>query len=249
MRTADPSAERRETFRRGRRIQRSVEPHDFWQRVDPPGTRAATDAVTDVFPAAFDDGRQLALPVRVLPGGDRAVASLIINQAAFAVVDALATDLAAKLRAAAPDLIVGLPTLGLTLAAAVAARLGHPRYVPLGISRKFWYTDELSVTLSSITSPDVRKQLFLDPRMLPLIAGRRVVLIDDVISSGVSMAAGLQLLARCGCTPVAVAAAMLQSERWREPLAALPEEQIIASLRSPIFHRAPDRSWSPEAAS
>jgi adenine/guanine phosphoribosyltransferase-like PRPP-binding protein len=226
-----------------------MHPHDFWQRVEPPGTFGPLAAFSNLYPATFDDGRQLALPIRPLPDGERAVASLIINQASFAVVDAIAADLAAKLRPLAPDVVVGLPTLGLTLAAAVAQHLGHTRYVPLGTSRKFWYRDDLSVPLSSITSPDMAKQLAIDPRMLPLIANRRVVLIDDVISSGVSMAAGLQLLARCGCTPVAVAAAMLQSERWREPLAALPEEQIIASLRSPIFDRAPDRSWTPEAAS
>ena len=84
-----------------------------------------------------------------------------------------------------PDVIVGLPTLGLTLAAATAQSIGHHRYVPLGTSRKFWYDESLSVSLSSITSPDVHKRLYIDPRMLPLIEGRRVALIDDVISSGV----------------------------------------------------------------
>ena len=47
-----------------------------------------------------------------------------------------AEDLAARLRPFSPEVVVGLPTLGLTLAAAVAERLGHARYVPCGTSRK-----------------------------------------------------------------------------------------------------------------
>jgi adenine/guanine phosphoribosyltransferase-like PRPP-binding protein len=222
-----------------------VNAEDFWQRVDPPGTYAPSDAYADRYPVAFADGRQLALPIRALPDGEHAVASLIINQAAFAVVDALAADLAAQLATAAPDVVVGLPTLGLTVAAAVAQRLGHTRYVPLGTSRKFWYREELSVPISSITSPDAVKHLYIDPRMLPLLQGRRVALIDDVISSGVSLSAALRLLARCDCAPAAIGAAMLQSERWREPLAGVPAERIVASLRTPLFRRSAPGSWTP----
>ncbi len=218
---------------------------EFWQRIDPPGTFAPGDAYIDVYPAAFADGRQLALPIRALPDGEHAVASLIINQAAFAVVDAIATDLAMQLATAAPYIVVGLPTLGLTLAAAVAQKLGHPRYVPLGTSRKFWYREELSVPISSITSPDAVKHLYIDPRMLPLLQGRRVALVDDVISSGVSITAGLDLLARCDGTPVIIGAAMLQSDRWRDALAGVPAERIVASLRTPLFRRSASGSWTP----
>jgi adenine/guanine phosphoribosyltransferase-like PRPP-binding protein len=185
----------------------------------------------------------------MLPDGRHAVASLIINQSAFAVVDALAADLARKLRPNAPDLIVGLPTLGLTLAAAVAGQLGHTRYLPLGTSRKFWYEEALSVPLSSITSPDVDKRLYIDPRMVPLLRGRRVVVIDDVISSGVSMAAGIRLLALCACTPVAYGAAMLQSDRWRTPLAGVPGNQILACLSTPLLARARNGTWVPAGPS
>jgi adenine/guanine phosphoribosyltransferase-like PRPP-binding protein len=218
--------------------------HDFWQEIHPAGSFAPSRDDVNVYHAEFADGTQLALPIRTLPDGTHAVASLIINQASFAVVAAIAADLAGKLRPLALDVIVGLPTLGLTLAAAVAQALGHTRYVPLGTSRKFWYRDELAVPLSSITSPDIRKQLFIDPRMLPLLAGRRVALIDDVISSGVSMAAGLRLLALCNCAPVAIGAAMLQSDRWRGPLADVPPDRIFASLATPMLSRGDGEAWT-----
>ena len=122
-------------------------PASFWQEILPPNAVA-----TGGYPARFDDGRILLLPIRHLPDGKHALASLIINQASFTVVDALAKSLAQKLAPFAPDVIVGLPTLGLTLASAVAQILGHARYVPLGNSAKFWYRAELSVPLSSVTT-------------------------------------------------------------------------------------------------
>jgi len=75
------------------------------------------------------------------------LASLIINQASFAVQDALATDLAQRIERFERDVVVGLPTLSLTLASAVARKLGRARYVPLGTSRKVWYRDDLPARL------------------------------------------------------------------------------------------------------
>ena len=119
-----------------------IEPHEFWQQLLP-----QEDAAEGVLPggegyaAALPDGRRILLPIRVLPGGhDRAVASLIINQASFAVLDALADAVALALRPHAPEVVVAVPTLGLPLAEGVARRLGHARKVALGTSRKFCTT-------------------------------------------------------------------------------------------------------------
>ncbi|TVY85590.1 hypothetical protein LAWI1_G008253, partial [Lachnellula willkommii] len=79
--------------------------------------------------------------------------------------------------------VIGLPTLGLGVAGTVARGLGLDRYIPLGYSRKFWYDDTLSTLISSITSPDGEKRVFLDPNLLPLIKGRKVVIVDDAVSS------------------------------------------------------------------
>lgn len=221
-------------------------PHDFWQEIHPPGTFAGDGEFTSFYVAALEDGRQLRLPIRELADGNHALASLIVNQASFLVLDALAESLAEKIRSMRIDVVAGLPTLGLTLAAAVAQKLGHDRYVPLGTSRKFWYRDELSVALSSITTPTQQKRLYIDPRMLPLLQGRRVALIDDVISSGASIVAGLHLLMACGIEPVAVGAAMLQSERWRDSLAAVGPQwiaRIVSVFATPILERNAAGRW------
>ncbi|MBB2755284.1 UNVERIFIED_ORG: adenine/guanine phosphoribosyltransferase-like PRPP-binding protein [Rhizobium aethiopicum] len=225
-------------------------PHDFWQEFHPPGTFAAAGEFTSFYVAVLEDGRQLRLPIRVLADGEHALASLIVNQASFAVLDTLAESLAEKIRPMCIDVVAGLPTLGLTLAAAVAQKLGHHRYVPLGTSRKFWYRDELSVALSSITTPTQQKRLYIDPRMLPLLIGRRVALIDDVISSGASITAGLHLLMGCGIEPAAIGAAMLQSDRWRESLAATGPQWIartVGVFATPILERNATGRWTPSA--
>lgn len=219
-----------------------MKPHEFWQDIHTPGSFDLAGPHSGSFPVTLDDGRQLRLPIRPLADGEHALASLIVNQASFPVVEALAGNLAAKLKPFDIDVIVGLPTLGLTLAAEVARHLGHSRYVPLGTSRKFWYLDELSVPMSSITTQQ-QKRLYIDPRMLPLLEGKRVALVDDVISSGTSIIAGLSLLAASNIEPVVIGAAMLQSDRWQEKLASFGERwpgRVQGVFQTPILKKGDD---------
>ncbi len=224
-----------------------MQPHEFWQKLYAPETFDIQGVHETFFPATLDDGRQLQLPIRPLSDKQHALASLIVNQAAFDVVDALSDDLAAKLKAIEPDVIVGLPTLGLTLASEVARKLGHSRYVPLGTSRKFWYEEELSVPLSSITTPDQIKRLYIDPRMLPLLDGRRIALVDDVISSGTSIVAALNLLNSRALKPVVIGAAMLQTQRWRAPLEQLGAEfaeMTRGCFTTPMLKHGENGGWT-----
>lgn len=179
----------------------------------------------------------LVLPIRPLAGSDNAIASLILNQASFAVEAALADELARPIAEAEPDIVVGLPTLGLSLARLVAERLGHARFVALGTSRKFWYDPALSVPLSSITSPGQEKRLYLDPRMVPLLSEARVCVVDDVISSGTSMRAGLEVLGKVGVSPVIVGAAMLQTRRWENTLSDVP---VSGAFETPLLKKIED---------
>ncbi|MGF0539461.1 phosphoribosyltransferase [Agrobacterium sp. ES01] len=223
-----------------------MQPQDVWQEVYPPNSFRVDQGHEQFFPATLGDGRQIRLPIRPLADGQHAFASLIINQASFSVVDALAGDLAERLSKHCPDIVIGLPTLGLTLASEVARKLGHLRYVPLGTSRKFWYDENLSVPLSSVTTPEQLKRLYIDPRMLPLIEGRRVALIDDVISSGRSIMAALALLDTLAIRPIVIGAAMLQSSRWREhktdPYAGW-EDRVEGCFSTPILEKDAYGLW------
>jgi hypothetical protein len=113
----------------------------YWQELtlDIPARFAAAPPYRFGYPVRLPDERVLVLPLRQLPAGDTAVASLIANQASHAVVAALADHMAAQAGSFDAEIVIGLPTLGLAFASLVAVRFGQPRYVPLGYSRKFWY--------------------------------------------------------------------------------------------------------------
>lgn len=212
-----------------------MDPHEFWQETYPAGTFGANGPFVDRFPATLPDGRQIILPIRALPDGHHGLASLIVNQASFSVQDALAEALAARLAPFRPEIVVGLPTLGLTLASAVARALGHTRFVPLGTSRKFWYDETFSVPLSSITSPGQAKRLYVDPRMLDLLNDARVAVVDDVISSGVSMVAAIELMKIGAINPVCLGCAMLQTDRWKEQIEPALLERVRGVFTTPLF--------------
>lgn len=179
---------------------------DPWQHFDPepdPGPPFGAR-----YPARMPDGSLLHLPIRPI-----GVAGLIATQASFPVVHALARWMAAAAAPLAPGMILGLPTLGHVFAPLLAERLGHSNWVAAGYSRKLWYEERLSVPMRSITTTAERR-LWLDPRMLPRLAGRRVLLVDDVVSSGSSARAGLALLAAAGIRPVGLCVAMIQTRSW-----------------------------------
>jgi adenine/guanine phosphoribosyltransferase-like PRPP-binding protein len=197
------------------------------------------------YPVRLPCGRVLVLPLRALPGGNRAVASLIANQASTIVVAALADHMAAQARAFDAEIVVGLPTLGLAFASLVTERLGQSRYVPLGYSRKYWYDDALSEPVSSITSPEAGKQLRLDPNLRPLLESRRVVLIDDAVSTGVTAVAAVRLLQKIGVDVTGMVVAMKQTNRWEAAVAMLPLA-VRAVYGCPLFERS-DAGWMPLA--
>jgi adenine/guanine phosphoribosyltransferase-like PRPP-binding protein len=223
-------------------------PHLFWQEIELAGTHATAPAGGHHghFPAALPDGRQLLLPIRALPQRPGfGVASLIVNQASFAVHDALVAQMTALATPLAPEVVVAVPTLGLSLGRDVARALGHPRHVPLGTSAKFWYVVALSEPMASITSPSAGKRLYVDPRMLPLLAGRRVLVVDDVVSTGTSLAAVLRLLAKVEVQPIGVAVAMVQTRRWRETLADIWPAEPLGVLHTPLLAQGDDGGWRP----
>jgi adenine/guanine phosphoribosyltransferase-like PRPP-binding protein len=203
---------------------------EFWQHFEAPPD-AASDMFTATYPAEMPDRRRLVLPLRDL--GSHAVAGLIVNQASFPVLDRLTAWLADIARLHDAEIVVGLPTLGHLLAAGVARALGHANWVAPGTSRKLWYDQGLSVPLASVTAPDAGRRLWLDPRLVDRVRGRRVLVVDDVVSTGASALAALALLRIAGGAPVAICAAMLQGDRWRETLPReLPVQGVFAS---PLF--------------
>ncbi|CAM4140591.1 phosphoribosyltransferase [Comamonas aquatilis] len=224
---------------------------DYWQATVSKAelTQSLLPPYARSYPARLPDGRYLVLPLRGMPSSpDRCVASLIANQASIDVVEQLALHMAEAAKAHDFDVVVGLPTLGLAFAPLVAKQLGRSRYVPLGYSRKYWYREELAEPVSSITTPGKGKLLYVDPNQLPLLTGKRVLVVDDAVSSGTTMVSGIKLLERCGAEVASIAVAMRQGTQWQGKLVradgtAIP---VVGAYDCPRMERRSD-GWWPEA--
>lgn len=220
----------------------------YWQELRAPEFSLPDGSVYRYgYPARLPDGRILMLPIRRrLDDPSRAVASLIPNQASFEVIDALVEFMAELAQPLRPDIIAGMPTLGLALAPPVAQRLGHSNFAPLGYSRKFWYDHQLSQSVSSITSPDESKTVYLDPNLVPRLRGRRVVVVDDTISTGTTATAVLDLLDRAGANIVGLVFAMSQGDAWKASLDPAWRDKVQFVFRSPHLHLTPE-GWTTDS--
>jgi adenine/guanine phosphoribosyltransferase-like PRPP-binding protein len=218
-------------------------PSEFWQTFTAPPDPLPT-VWRDSYAAPMRDGSALPLPLRDY--GETAIAGLIVNQASFRIVDTLIAWIAADVQHLHAEIVVGLPTLGHTIGAGLARALGHDNWVAPGSTRKLWYDEALSVATRSVTSPGEGRAMWLDPRLLGRLSGRRVLVVDDVICTGSSARAGIGLRARAGITPVAFAVAMSQGDEWRKQWSA--DIPMIAAFQTPIFQRVSD-GWIPIPAS
>lgn len=197
----------------------------------------------------LNDGSHLELPLRALPTGDKAIALLMTNQCDFAVEDALAPLMVEAAQSFAPDVIAAVPTMGLDYGRLVARGLGHAHYVALGHSRKFWYDESLSETTTSSTSTK-GKQVFLDPALVTRVQGKRVVLVDDVINTGVSAVSAIRLLQRAGAEVVGMVNVLSEGHAWRavvNTLGANWEQRVKTLGHIPMFDADGQGGWTPIA--
>jgi adenine/guanine phosphoribosyltransferase-like PRPP-binding protein len=199
------------------------------------------------YPVKLTDGCRLSLPLTPLPGGAKAVALLMSNQTSFLVERNIVQRMTELARASAPDAVIGIPTLGLPYARSVAEAIGLPDFVALGHSRKFWYDDALSEAAVSSTSPDQSKRVYLDPALLARVHGRRVVVVDDVLNTGATMASAIRLLQKAQANVVAIVAVLSEGWDWYPALARI-DPAIPGLVRVlghiPIFGRV-EEGWAP----
>lgn len=214
----------------------------YWQQILPASAAESADGPWQfAYPARLPDGRTLRLPIRQMADdAGLAVASLICNQASLQVIDELGTLLAQRLAPLQPDVVVGVPTLGLSFASIVARELGHSRMVPLGYSRKFWYDEALSGAVQSITTPTGGKRVYLDPNLVPLLKGKRVVMVDDAVSSGSTIVPPWNVLEAVGATVVGCGVVMCQSRRWLQTLGPERAARVFGVFDSPLLRAVPE---------
>lgn len=129
------------------------------------------------------------------------------------LVDALADAFSEKLRSYTFDAIVGGGIKVVPLVHGIAKRLGHKRFV---LCRKHVkpYMVEPVVLKPFANFPKHVQPLVINGADADFIRGKRVIVMDDVVSTGMTMRLIHALMERIGATVVASAAVLRQGKQF-----------------------------------
>jgi adenine phosphoribosyltransferase len=143
-------------------------------------------------------------------------------------------DLADLLRPFDVEVVATVATMGIPVALEVTRALGLDQYVVLHKTPKIHLSDAESEPVRSITTA-VDQRLLFDRQRIATVAGRRVAIVDDVVSTGASTGAALRLLRRVGADVVAVGTLVTEANLWRQSLGE--DSALVHALGAiPVFH-------------
>jgi adenine/guanine phosphoribosyltransferase-like PRPP-binding protein len=163
-------------------------------------------------------GEAVTLPI--VPVNQRlAISLLMVIDMGVHFGERIGKALALKLGPLKPDIVVGAATLGIPVVIEVSRALGLDQYVIAQKSPKIHLADALVEELQSVTSAG-KQRLMLDRRAVPLLAGRRVAVVDDVVATGSSLAATLKLVRAAGANVVGAGVILTEGHDWEKTLGA-----------------------------
>ena len=168
------------------------------------------------------------LPIITVPSGVRLAVFNILGD--IEMTKAAGRELATRLTAHRPELIVTTETKSVPLAYEIASLLGVP-YVVLRKTYVSYMGEALETKVQSITTGSPRT-IFLDAKDRALCGGKRVAIVDDVISTGSTLHAMRDLVGRAGGEIVAEAAVFTEgdAEQWKD-VVALGHLPIMEQVR------------------
>ena len=149
------------------------------------------------------------------------------------MVSAVAPLLAEKIGKV--DAIVTAEAKGIALAYEISRILGLKEFVVARKSEKSYMKDTLEVSVKSITTTSVQ-HLFLDGSDIEKIKGKRVCLLDDVVSTGDSLKAMEQLVTKAGAEVVRKAAILAEGE-------AAERDDLVYLEVLPLFRKNQDGTY------
>ena len=126
-------------------------------------------------------------------------------------------ELADILRPYDVEVVATVATMGIPVVVEVTRHLGLDQYVILHKMPKIHLADAVSETVRSITT-DAEQRLLFDRARIGAVAGRRVAIVDDVISTGASTGTALRLLRSVGANVVAIGTLVTEGSIWRSSL-------------------------------
>ncbi|HWD24079.1 MAG TPA: phosphoribosyltransferase family protein [Acidimicrobiales bacterium] len=183
-------------------------------------------------------GKQsLDLPLMEIDEGV-AIALLITVDQGVSFAERAGRELAELLEPAHPEVIASVATQGIPIAIEISRALGIDDYLILQKTPKIHLADAVDEPLKSITTGSSQRLLF-DRERIGAVQGRRVALVDDVVSTGGSLRAAVALLRRVGAEPVAIGTLVTEAGPWREALG--DDANLVQSLGVlPLFRRGED---------
>ena len=163
-------------------------------------------------------GEPVTLPI--VPINQKlAISLLMVIDMGVRFGERIGNALAARLGPLKPDVVVGAATLGIPVVIEVSRALGLDQYVIAQKSPKIHLADALVQELESVTSAG-KQRLMLDRRTVPLLAGRRVAVVDDVVATGSSLSATLALVRAAGGNIVGAGVILTEGHDWEKKLGA-----------------------------
>ena len=186
-------------------------------------------------------GRKVDLPI-VPINPNFAISLMMVIDLGVRFGEHAGKALAEKLAPLKPDVIVGAATLGIPVAIEVSRALGLDDYVILQKSPKIHLGDALVQTISSITSKG-EQRLLLDRQAIPLLKGKRVVVVDDVVASGSSLKGSIELVRKAGGDVVGIGVILTEAKDWQETLG--DDVKLLHSLAHIPQFDSQDGEWKP----
>ena len=126
------------------------------------------------------------------------------------------------------DVMITAESKGIPLICEMSRMMGNERYVLARKAPKLYMRDVLKVEVHSITT-DHMQTLCLDGRDAEYLKGKRVVIVDDVISTGESLHALEELVKQAGGSIVGRMSILAEGD-------ATKREDIIYLEKLPLFN-------------
>lgn len=126
------------------------------------------------------------------------------------------------------DVILTAEAKGIPLAYEMARQMNE-RYVVARKGLKLYMKDPIKVDVKSITTMHMQT-LYIDKFDRDLLAGKRVLIVDDVISTGESLAALVELAKQAGGHIAGIATVLAEGD-------AAKREDIIFLEELPLFEK------------
>ncbi|HEY1762816.1 MAG TPA: phosphoribosyltransferase family protein [Acidimicrobiales bacterium] len=162
-----------------------------------------------------------------------ALALLITVDMGVAFMERAGAELAEVLGPYDVDVVATVATMGIPLAVEVTRHMGLDQYVVLHKTPKIHLADAISEPVRSITTATEQRLLF-DRARIGDVQGKRVAIVDDVISTGASTGASLRLLRAVGANVVTIGTMVTEAGLWRGALGE--DAAMVRALGSlPVF--------------